>query len=106
MLFQDELKRVLNPDRWTEVNRRLLAKMLSEYMYEDIIKPDFIETEDGINRYELRTAEDKVYRFAAKPRMFDSFDAMPETIEVFKSGQWTKQVSAIEFLLDIQPHIR
>jgi siderophore synthetase component len=34
MLFQDELKRVLNPDRWTEVNRRLLAKMLSEYMYE------------------------------------------------------------------------
>lgn len=105
MLFQDELKRVLNPDRWTEVNRRLLAKMLSEYMYEDIIKPDFIETEDGINRYELRTAEDKVYRFAAKPRMFDSFDAMPETIEVFKSGQWTKQVSAIEFLLDIQPHI-
>ncbi|MDI5788727.1 hypothetical protein PO124_10910 [Bacillus licheniformis] len=72
MLFQDELKRVLDPDRWREVNRRLLAKMLSEYMYEDIIKPDFIETEDGINRYELRTAEDKVYRFAAKPRMFDS----------------------------------
>lgn len=52
MLFQDELKRVLDPDRWREVNRRLLAKMLSEYMYEDIIKPDFIETEDGINRYE------------------------------------------------------
>ncbi|MED1738240.1 IucA/IucC family siderophore biosynthesis protein [Bacillus swezeyi] len=105
MLFKDELKRVLTHDRWRKVNQRLLAKMLSEYMYEDIIQPELVEKADGIMRYELFTSEHKGYRFAAKPRMFDSFDTVPETIEVLKDGQWTKNASAIEFLLDIQPHI-
>lgn len=38
MLFKDELNRVLHEDRWRKANQRLLAKMLSEYMYEDIIQ--------------------------------------------------------------------
>lgn len=64
-----------------------------------------IGKENGISHYELETSEHKAYRFSAKPRLFDSFDTVPETIEVLKDGQWTKHVSAIEFLLDIQPHI-
>lgn len=105
MLFKDELNRVLHEDRWRKANQRLLAKMLSEYMYEDIIQPVLIGKENGISHYELETSEHKAYRFSAKPRLFDSFDTVPETIEVLKDGQWTKHVSAIEFLLDIQPHI-
>lgn len=105
MLFKDELNKVLHKDRWKKVNQRLLAKMLSEYMYEDIIKPSLIEEKNGISRYELRTSEDKAYRFSAKRRMFDSFEALSDSIEVQRCGQWTSDVSAIEFLLDIQPHI-
>ncbi|MEH6971326.1 IucA/IucC family protein [Bacillus sp. JJ675] len=105
MLFKDEVNRVLHKDRWEKVHQRLLAKMLSEYMYEDIIKPSLIEEKNGISRYELQTSEDKAYRFSAKRRMFDSYEALADSIEVQRSGYWTSDVSAIEFLLDIQPHI-
>ncbi|MED4731315.1 IucA/IucC family siderophore biosynthesis protein [Aneurinibacillus migulanus] len=100
MLFIDEVKKALDKKTWSQVNRKLLAKMLSEYMYEDMIRPDVISRQNGNNQYELNISKDKKYRFTATERLFDSFDVSSDSIAVFRAGEWKEDVSAIEFLLD------
>lgn len=39
MSVQDELKKAVNPAAWKKANQRMVAKMLSEYMYEDMLHP-------------------------------------------------------------------
>ncbi|MED1528537.1 IucA/IucC family siderophore biosynthesis protein [Bacillus pumilus] len=105
MSVQDELKKAVNPAAWKKANQRMVAKMLSEYMYEDMLHPVQLDHKDGITQYELIIHEHKKYRYLAKPRLFDSFDTIAESIECCQDGKWSKDVSAIVFLLDIQPLI-
>ncbi|RST67097.1 IucA/IucC family siderophore biosynthesis protein [Bacillus pumilus] len=105
MSVQDELKKAVNPAAWKKANQRMVAKMLSEYMYEDMLHPVQLDHKDGIAQYELIIHEHKKYRYLAKPRLFDSFDTIAKSIECCQDGKWSKDVSAIVFLLDIQPLI-
>ncbi|MDX5485393.1 IucA/IucC family siderophore biosynthesis protein [Bacillus pumilus] len=105
MSVQDELKKAVNPAAWKKANQRMVAKMLSEYMYEDMLHPVQLDHKDGIAQYELIIHEHKKYRYLAKPRLFDSFDTIAKSIECCQDGKWSKDLSAIVFLLDIQPLI-
>ncbi|WP_082233443.1 IucA/IucC family protein [Halobacillus massiliensis] len=101
MQLTPELKKNLNQNHWIAANKRLLAKMVSEYMYEDMIQPEQI----GTNLYQLDVKEDKTYQFKAEERYFDSYDVDAYSIEIHEKEKKLPAVSAIEFLLDIQPHI-
>ncbi|BBP88401.1 hypothetical protein BsIDN1_20190 [Bacillus safensis] len=68
----------------------MVAKMLSEYMYEDMLHPVELDCKDGIAQYELIIHEHKKYRYLAKPRLFDSFDTIAESIECCQDGKWSK----------------
>ncbi|MGP4080843.1 IucA/IucC family protein [Pseudalkalibacillus sp. R45] len=105
MLYSKEVERVLNEKKWLEANQHLLAKMLAEYTYEDMIQPEVIGEEGVWKKYELPVSKDKTYRFNAQPRMFDSLDVDAASIEVTVDGSRTGAKNAIEFLLDIQPKI-
>ncbi|MBD1380564.1 IucA/IucC family protein [Metabacillus arenae] len=100
MFLKEELEQVLDKERWKEVNQKLLAKMLAEYMYEDMIHPE----KDG-NVYVLEINEEKFYRFHAEERLFDSYDVKVDSIEVYEEGKWVEADRAIDFLLDIKPLI-
>ncbi|MBM7644524.1 siderophore synthetase component [Scopulibacillus daqui] len=100
-----DLEKVLNKQIWLDVNRHMLAKMISEFMYEDMIHPDVIEENDQEKLYELVISPEKKYRYKAADRLFDSFDINPDSIIVNQNSHWQKAESAIEFLLDIQPMI-
>ncbi|MEG9295624.1 IucA/IucC family siderophore biosynthesis protein [Mangrovibacillus sp. Mu-81] len=102
MQFASDIQKVLKEDNWKKVNRKLIAKMLSEYMYEDMIQPDLLSEEGKTITYSLQVSPHKYYRYQAKRRFFDSYDVKPDTIEI-RDGEETKPaVSAIELLIDLQ----
>ncbi|MGB8000888.1 MAG: IucA/IucC family siderophore biosynthesis protein [Anaerobacillus sp.] len=102
MYFQKELETVLCKESWALVNDKLLAKMISEFMYEDMITPETIHKKNGKTLYDLHVSENKSYRFCATPRLFDSYDVDWKSIRILTNGKEEKG-GAISFLLDIKP---
>jgi siderophore synthetase component len=76
----------LTDKAWKEEDQQLLAKMIQEFMYEEIITPKLISEIEGIQFYEWRDKKGTVYCFQAKPRLFDSFYVLPESIKVITDG--------------------
>ncbi|MGV2619690.1 UNVERIFIED_CONTAM: IucA/IucC family siderophore biosynthesis protein [Halobacillus marinus] len=100
MLFQD-IQEQLKEDDWKKVNQRLMAKMLAEYMYEDMIHP----TEERTNTYRLEAKEGTVYTFRAEPRLFDSFDVDSRSIRLITEDGEQEADSAVDLLIDLQETI-
>ncbi|WP_347550071.1 IucA/IucC family siderophore biosynthesis protein [Pseudalkalibacillus hwajinpoensis] len=105
MNSRNELEPVLSKESWSLVNKKLLAKMLSEYMYEDMILPAILKEDQEYIHYELVVSKQKVYRFNAIPRLFNSYDVDWQSIEVVNHAKKEENLSAIAFLLDIKPLI-
>ncbi|KSU84650.1 Siderophore synthetase component [Fictibacillus enclensis] len=101
MFFVEELKQNLNREKWVDANQRLLAKMIAEYMYEDMIYPEQVEG----NTYLLKIGEWIPYRFQAEPRLFNSYSVDCKTIEKYSNNNWEPADSAVQFILDIQQSI-
>ncbi|MBU8769184.1 IucA/IucC family protein [Cytobacillus oceanisediminis] len=97
MYYINETEEILQQEVWEKANQNLLAKMLSEFMYEDMIQPE----REG-NVCFLETAKGRKYRFQAENRFFDSFDVKADSIEVWEKGTWQPAVNAIRLLTDIQ----
>jgi siderophore synthetase component len=92
---------MLNEKTWEKADRKLVAKMLQEFMYEEIISPRLVREDEGIRSYEWRDKKGTIYRFHAKPRLFDSFYVPAESIEVISNGE-TGQPLSLALLLSIQ----
>ncbi|RSL29721.1 IucA/IucC family siderophore biosynthesis protein [Salibacterium salarium] len=105
MLFTKEIQNVINYENWKKVNQKLLAKMLSEYMYEDMIHPTVLSKIGVQGEYEFEVSENKKYCYVAEERFFDSFDVKWRSIEIVESGERRNVDSAIELLVDIKPLI-
>ncbi|MFC9598445.1 IucA/IucC family protein [Peribacillus butanolivorans] len=105
MQFINEVEKAVTEKNWSIVNQNLLAKMISEYMYEDIIHPAVLNEDVAGNLYELKINEEKSYQFLALPRLFDSYDVQAESIKVFEAEQTRQANDAIQFILDLQPLI-
>ncbi|MFE0505311.1 IucA/IucC family protein [Peribacillus butanolivorans] len=105
MQFINEVEKAVTEKNWSIVNQNLLAKMISEYMYEDIIHPAVLNENAAGNLYELKINEEKSYQFLALPRLFDSYDVQAESIKVFEAEQTRQANDAIQFILDLQPLI-
>lgn len=105
MQFINEVEQAVSEKNWSIVNQNLLAKMISEYMYEDMIHPAVLNENAAGNLYELKINEGKSYRFLASPRLFDSYEVQAESIQVCETEGITQAKDAIQFILDIQPLI-
>ncbi|MFD6207407.1 IucA/IucC family protein [Peribacillus sp. NPDC060253] len=105
MQFINEVEQAVSEKKWSIVNQKLLAKMISEYMYEDMIHPAVLNENAAGNLYELKINEGKSYQFLASPRLFDSYDVQADSIQVCETGGLTQATDAIQFILDIQPLI-
>ncbi|TMU84435.1 IucA/IucC family siderophore biosynthesis protein [Bacillus sp. BHET2] len=102
MLFSEEIQRVFKNDSWTKVNKRLIGKMLSEYMYEEMIQPELLSEEGGNIEYSLQVTSSKHYHYIAQKRLFDSFDVKWTTVYIVENGGRKEADSAIELLVDLQ----
>ncbi|MFB3165707.1 IucA/IucC family siderophore biosynthesis protein [Neobacillus sp. 179-C4.2 HS] len=85
---------------WEIANKRLLAKMIAEFLYEDMISA---EKTDGL--YHLSLDGGTMYRFQAEERLMDSYWIDPDSIQIKTGGEWTNAKSAVVFLLELQKEI-
>ncbi|MGG3805755.1 IucA/IucC family protein [Metabacillus fastidiosus] len=92
---------MLNEKAWKEADRKLLAKMLQEFMYEEIIKTTLILKKEDVHLYQWCDKKGTVYRFDARPRLFDSFQVSVESITV-KGNEKADIPLSLAFLLSIQ----
>ncbi|RRJ33090.1 IucA/IucC family protein [Halocatena pleomorpha] len=93
---------------WTTVNRQLLRKMLSEFMYEELIEPEpieSIETDPERTRYRLSLETGVEYRFDAQARLFDSYRVLPDSVYRRDDGNWIQPNDAVRLLVDAQTHV-
>jgi siderophore synthetase component len=102
MLFHSEIQRVFKSDSWREVNKKLIGKMLSEYMYENMITPKILSEEGENIEYALQVSDSKHYQYIAQKRFFDSFDVKWTTVYIVENGERKEANSAIELLVDLQ----
>ncbi|MGH0434991.1 IucA/IucC family protein [Bacillus basilensis] len=102
MYLTEEVNTIFNKNEWGKVNNNLLAKMLSEFMYEELIKPELVDVEGEIGTYSLQTPNSN-YIFKASKKLFDSYYVYVESIKVQdKEGKHKEIQSCISFLMDIQ----
>lgn len=95
------LNQALQPQRWQKVSAKLLAKMLSEFMYEEIIQPELIEqTSESEARYKLSLPEGIAYQFEAKQRLFDSYRVKLESIQRWNGTAWEVTKNPFQFVID------
>ena len=95
------LTQALQSQNWQSVSSDLLAKMLSEFMYEEIIQPEIVETKGESNLYRLLLPEGIIYSFEAKQRLFDSYRVIPESIQRWEGTQWLPASNPLKFVLDV-----
>lgn len=110
MQTSNHVQEILKSEIWDEVGLNLLAKMISEFMYEEIIHPNIIEEKESYTVYQLVLKEGKNgqevhYRFSGKRRLMDSYRIYPDTIRCMRNGEWIKADKPIQFILDIQQTI-
>lgn len=78
---------MLTKEAWEQADRRLLAKMLQEFMYEEIIVPVKEQADGPMQEYEWIGKDGTIFRFSAKSRMFDSVTVVPESISIETSEE-------------------
>lgn len=101
------LTTILHPTSWEIVSRNLLTKMLSELMYEEIITPELVRSEGDRNHYRISLKNGTEYTYQAKPRLFDSYLVLADTIQRREPGSATPApaTNPIQFLLDLKSTI-
>ncbi|ARI76615.1 IucA/IucC family protein [Halobacillus mangrovi] len=102
MQYKDEVQTTLQASNWKKVNQKLMAKMLAEYMYEDMIQPVVIGKEAKGHLYELQISQQKKYQYKAESRLFDSFDVKWWTIKKIDGSKEIDAESAVELLVDLK----
>ncbi|MCF2164910.1 IucA/IucC family protein [Halobacterium salinarum] len=105
--YEDTLQDAVTADTWATVERSLLAKLLREFTYEELLAPERTTDTDRGGRYRLvlpaaDDADAVRYRFEAEERLMDTLRVFPDTIERAPSGadSWATATDPIRFLLD------
>ncbi|MFP7732672.1 IucA/IucC family protein [Priestia aryabhattai] len=92
---------VFNKQSWGKANRQLLAKMLQEFMYENIIVPKQLQKQDALATYQWEDHRGVTYTYQAKQRLFDSFSVLPESIKVTSKTSNPTFSEALQLLVSL-----
>lgn len=99
----EQVRQNLRPEVWERVGRRLLEKMISEFMYEEIIRPERVaERGEGVFSYRLPLGDGVGYAFDARRRLFDTYRVVPGSVVRTARGSGAPATDPLRFLLDIR----
>ncbi|QRV16827.1 IucA/IucC family siderophore biosynthesis protein [Haloterrigena salifodinae] len=105
----DTLDDVLTEDRWADVGQELLAKILREFTYENIIEPEPVDESGAGSDGEWSTYEIDLegirYRFDAVERFWDTLGVRADSIERDAGDGFEPADDPLEFVVDIEPTI-
>ena len=117
-LTDETLDAALAPDNWADAGRDLLAKMIAEFAYEDLLDPEPID-EVGAGAEDARWYElafdGATYRFDATERLMDGLLVREASIERRtdadggdddgRAGEWTDATDPVRFFLDARERL-
>ncbi|MEH6913488.1 IucA/IucC family protein, partial [Priestia megaterium] len=92
---------VFNKQSWEKANRQLLAKMLQEFMYENIIEPKQLQKQGALATYRWEDHRGVTYTYQAKQRLFDSFSVLPESIKLTSKTSTPTFSEALQLLISL-----
>ena len=105
----DTLNDVLTESRWDDVGRDLLAKILREFAYEELVDPEPVDTDRADGPSEWTTREIDLagtrYRFDAVDRAWDSIAVRPASIERDAGDGFEPADDPLQFIVDLEPTI-
>ena len=88
------------PTNWKKAQQTLLAKTLSEFMYEEIIEPTFSGTQCSY------TTHDGIeYKYSAERRIFNNYRVNSSSVTRIENGNEQEAYDPVQFLLDIQKDV-
>ncbi|WP_109833039.1 GNAT family N-acetyltransferase [Reichenbachiella versicolor] len=92
----------IDPQIWKEVNSRLIAKAISEFSHELILKPDHIEHD----LYKIETSDKETsYLFEAKLLPLDHWVVDIESVEKIRNGKICQQ-NLVDFVLEFRDQLK
>jgi siderophore synthetase component len=86
--------------RWAHAGRRLLAKMLAEFLYEELLQAEHLPTHD--DAYRVALSDGVVYSFRARRRLFDGWRVDPGSVRRHTQGGEAPAADPIRLLLDLR----
>lgn len=99
------LKKTIKPKYWQLANRNLLAKILSEFMYEELIETKIYKLSDDSYEHHFIVNQDLKYIFTASPRIFGNWQVIPESISCIHKKSKTSELQVNEFITNIYQQI-
>lgn len=102
MHHTDILTEAFDAEVWQKAEKNLVAKILSEFMYEELISPQIHQKrKNEVDCY--LDLGDVDYHFEAKSYLLNDFRVLSESIGRREKNEKTdqQQVSAIQFLMDV-----
>jgi len=93
-------ERVLTADRWRAAGRRLVAKLLSELLYEELLQA--VPEAGAPSRYRLEVGGGVVWRFSARRRLFDGLRVEQGSLQRLAAGGQAEADDPIRLLLDLR----
>lgn len=83
-------------DAWGRANRALVAKLITELSYEDVICPDFVERADGARELTVPLGGGLVLTGTARPRMMGLWRVDPDSLRASRAGVPAPLPDAVE----------
>ena len=83
----DALVTALTRDRWERVNRELIAKLLTELAFEDVLAPAWEELPDGRRAFELALGDRLVLRYDGHRRPLGDWRVEAGSLRAWLDGE-------------------
>ncbi|QCC58727.1 IucA/IucC family siderophore biosynthesis protein [Natrinema thermotolerans] len=101
----DTLETVLTEARWDDAGRELLAKIVREFTYEDILEPEPVADPDGEWTTYEADLDGTRYRFDAVERFWDSISVRVDSLERDDGDGFEPAADPLQFVVDLEPTI-
>ncbi|MFA9502998.1 IucA/IucC family siderophore biosynthesis protein [Natrinema sp. H-ect1] len=101
----DTLETVLTEARWDDAGRELLAKIVREFTYEDLLEPEPVADPDGEWTTYEADLDGTRYRFDAVERFWDSISVRVDSLERDDGDGFEPAADPLQFVVDLEPTI-
>lgn len=93
-----QINQTITLNNWLKVNQQLLAKILTEFMYEDLLTTTIQLLSDGVFQHRLELDDNIEYRFTAEKRIFGNWQIAKDSISYYRQGTKQNELLVSEFM--------
>lgn len=76
----------LRPGTWERANRELVAKLLTELAFEEVISPEVVAEDGDVRTLRLALTPDLAFEYRARRRMMGHWRVEPASVRAFSAG--------------------